>query len=140
MMNNVQGLLKWPVRGTLTGLTIGLIVGPTLALVSASWSPLLLIGLDPAFGFVLGLLAAMFVKVFVPWLSTGVRQRRNRIIQGAIYGVMAGAIVLMPLSSGWRMAVLQAVEGAIVGGLLGIFAGTIWQMSKGQSRRLAPEL
>ena len=120
-------------RGGFIGLVIGTLTGVIFAILTSSLRPLLLIPIDIGFGLLLGSIVGLVIRL----LNAGRERQVNKIITGAIYGMMIGAIILMPFSEGFFMAAYVTVEGAIIGGLVGTVVGALLRGRQPSANRRA---
>ena len=110
--------LKWLLRCAAMGLLIGTLYGIVFLLFAVP-KALLIIPL------VVGLSVPL---ACISWPAASLAQkypksRLARILEGAVHGVVVGALMLMPFSNPWQMTVYQALGGGILGGVLGtVFA------------------
>jgi len=122
---------SWLKRFAFMGLIIGTVVGLAFTIVTTSLTPFTLIPLNVGFSLVL----ACISWPLAARITASHESRLIRIMEAALYGGITGAIVLMPFSEGWAMAVFQAIQGAFVGALLGAVIGVIfrWRSSSATS-------
>jgi uncharacterized membrane protein YraQ (UPF0718 family) len=125
---------KWLIRCGSVGFIIGTLFGFVFVLLSTSIRPLMLIPLDTGFALVLGCLSWPLASriMFHP------KSRLIRIVEGALYGAVIGATILMPFAEGWVMAIVQAIQGAFVGALLGALISGVFRWKTPSATAAAP--
>jgi hypothetical protein len=108
------------VRCGLIGLSIGTLFALIFVFLCTSVGALIIIPIDTGFALLLGCLSW-------PLASRIPGHRKSRLIriaEGALYGAVIGSTILMPLAEGWAMAAFQAIQGGLLGALLGtVIAG-----------------
>lgn len=108
---------------------IGVFLGLALSPLDGRGSPTELAAMIGLFGGAVGLIVGVLVGSVRKLKELPNRSPLRMITTFALFGAMAGALILFPFSEGLAMAIYLATEGAIAGGTIGILLGLLVRVS-----------